>query len=756
MLPQIAPQRPLDEQPPDAPGRTTPAPIVSGEAAPAVRSGIWRERARFVGLNHGLPLLVYALLAIGLTWPTLQHFTTSLTSDDGDARSYLWQLWFVRQALLAGASVYDAPLLYFPHGATLLVHGAGPLMGVLALPFWFGGPEAAYNAVILLSTCLSGYGMYLLARTLGFDRLLALFAGVVVVAAPFRLAGTVGHLDRLFIALLPLALLCFYRALDPERSLWWTGATAVVLLLTLLHNAYQFVFAALGMSYFFVVACLECGRARLWSLVQGGLLIAGGALILTGPLLFAIMQQAYGSTLMARINDQSFLYQPDLLQFFTPSTESVLFSLVGTRFRPYDVYWGIETSVYLTWTVIALCGLAVWRGGRAARVWTALAVGCVVLALGPSLKVYGETRFTDYHLPLLLPYALLTSLPGMEVMRTPARFMLIAEVALAIGATFGLAVLIRRLPRQRYTIVGLATLLMLVEVWPRPWPAESLRPVPEFYKQIAADPAVYGVFDLPINSYEYTTYLHESSYAQMDQMTHHKGIASGYISRPFAVHPVFPCLISLTGHFGDVTVNGQPCSAQAQTILARDGYRYVVFHKPQDGYVHYRPGSWPEASSRAFIRSAFGDQAPIQSDALVDVYAVDQALAGSEAPTTLSVEDGWRDAEADWHWATSPATLLVESPREQAATLEITPALIFDPSALNGLGERGVLTVASNGGSINVEIARDQQAAIPITLQPGVQRITLTLRAGNFRPVDFGGTDTSALSFAVRTINLRT
>jgi hypothetical protein len=729
---------------------------VVGEVSPPVRVSPWAARARAIWREHGPPLLVYAVLAIGLTWPTIRHFTTALTSDGGDARSYLWQLWFVRQAILSGASVFDAPLLYFPHGATLLVQGAGPLMAFLAWPFWGLGPAAAYNGVVLLSTLLTGYGMYLLAREIGFDRLLATFAGVALVAAPFRLAGTLGHLDRLFVALMPLALLCFHRAIDPDRSRWWTVASAVVLLLALLHNAYQFVFAGLGMGYFLLAACLDGGRARWGALIDRGLLTAGATLVLAGPLLWAMVRQAYGGSVLARINDQSFLYQPDLLQLFLPSTDSLLFGLMGAYFRPDDVSWGIETEVYLTWTIIALCALALWRGGRAARYWAGFGLIGVVLALGPSLKVHGISEFTDYHLPLLLPYALLTSLPGLDVMRTPGRFMLMAGVGLSMAATFGLGMLVQRVPSRRSLIVGLATLVLFVEVWPQPWPEERLRPVSAFYQQIASDPDTYGVFDLPINSYEFTTYLHESAYAQIDQMTHHKGIASGYVSRPYAVHPVFPCLISLTGHIGDVTTNGQPCSAQAQTILARNGYRYVVFHKPQAEYPHYTPGSWPEASARAFIQSAFGDETPIQSDDQVDVYAVDRSLAASPQPTTLALEDGWRDAEASWRWATSPATLLVESSGEQTATLELTPALIFDPSSENGLGDRGVLTVSGNGATLDVPIVRDQPTAIPLTLAPGVQRITLTLRAGTFRPVDFGGADSTPLSFAVRAVNLRT
>src|SRR4051794_22179177 len=142
MLPQVSTERLPGERAVVAlPGISTPA-----------RASVWRSRAALLWREHGIPLLLYGVLAIGLSWPTLRHFTTSITSDGGDARTYLWQLWFVRQAVLSGASAFGAPLLYFPHGATLLVHGAGPLMAILALPFWGLGREAAYNGVVLLGS----------------------------------------------------------------------------------------------------------------------------------------------------------------------------------------------------------------------------------------------------------------------------------------------------------------------------------------------------------------------------------------------------------------------------------------------------------------------------------------------------------------------------------------------------------------------------------------------------------------------------
>src|SRR5436190_1520105 len=88
--------------------------VAVDDATPPVRPSAWRARARAIWLEHGPPLLVYAALAIGLSWPTLAHFTTTITSDGGDARAYLWQLWFVREAILHGASVFAAPLLYYP------------------------------------------------------------------------------------------------------------------------------------------------------------------------------------------------------------------------------------------------------------------------------------------------------------------------------------------------------------------------------------------------------------------------------------------------------------------------------------------------------------------------------------------------------------------------------------------------------------------------------------------------------------------
>jgi hypothetical protein len=114
----------------------------------------WRE--------HGLVLLAYLILSIGLTWPLVPNFTGSLTGM-GDNKHHLWMLWHTRQALLGQDSLFHTSLLYYPYGVTLLTNALGPLMGFFVLPFWPLGPEAVYNGAVLIGFWLTGYCMYLLA-----------------------------------------------------------------------------------------------------------------------------------------------------------------------------------------------------------------------------------------------------------------------------------------------------------------------------------------------------------------------------------------------------------------------------------------------------------------------------------------------------------------------------------------------------------------------------------------------------------------
>ncbi len=728
----------------------------------------WLQGATLVSAwrEHGVAMLFYAALSIALSWPTARDFTTRITSSGVDARHNLWLFWHTQQVLLGRQPLFDAPLLYFPRGISLLVHGVGPVTGLFALPFWAWGPEAAYNGALLISLWLSAYCTYRLARGLELDRSAAIFAGVLVISAPMGLAGLNNHVTKVFVGALPLVLLALQRALDLRRSRWWAPATGLALLLVLLHNGYQFVFAALAIGFFMLAALLAAPNDQRRPLLLRVTLIGVCVLALVGPLLVAIERAASNPAINVDVNQDSFA-APDLIQFFLPPHFSLLFGTftqqIMKTFSP-DTTLNSESAVSLSLIGLILALLA-WFAGhknadprwRPGRRWLVLTALCVLFALGPQLRAAGHTSFTEYDLPIILPYAFLTALPGLDFMRAPGRFMMFGFVAFAISASYGLAWITQRFPRLRNTIVPVAFALVLFEAWPTTFPQEILAPVPQFYKQIASDTEQYGVFDLPLKSsgslsWNWTT-AYYSSFYQIFQMTHHKGIASGYISRTYGVHPVFADIMD--DAVQQLQINGRPAAyVDFQQTLARNNYRYAVLHKtlfsdPSKG----DPKNL--ADSQALLDAAFGAQPPIVDDTLVKVYHVD--------PNSATVDLGWGenwsflDKKAKARWATSPATLNVVAPAAQPAVLQITPIYIHDPQSKDGLGPSGILNIqVGTTFSATVPISAGQPIRVPITLAAGNQTITLALQAGNFQPSQYGKKDTTTLSFAVSAIDLQT
>lgn len=165
-----------------------------------VLPSVWRE--------HGGALLFYAVMSLVLTAPRSPHFTTHVFGD-ADVRHNLWLLWHTKEWILGHQPLFDAPYLYYPYGISLLTHGLGPVVGLISLPFWPLGPVVAHNTIILISLCLTGYCMYLLARGLDFERKIALFGGLVLMTAPMCLAGLSGHMTKVFLGgLLPINRSC--------------------------------------------------------------------------------------------------------------------------------------------------------------------------------------------------------------------------------------------------------------------------------------------------------------------------------------------------------------------------------------------------------------------------------------------------------------------------------------------------------------------------------------------------------------------
>lgn len=85
------------------------------------------QRAAF-GVQHLLPLLLYTALALLMTWPLAANFTTAAIGTPAvpgevyDSWQYMWNLWWLKEALLHGHHPYFTPMIYYPHGVPLFLH----------------------------------------------------------------------------------------------------------------------------------------------------------------------------------------------------------------------------------------------------------------------------------------------------------------------------------------------------------------------------------------------------------------------------------------------------------------------------------------------------------------------------------------------------------------------------------------------------------------------------------------------------------
>jgi hypothetical protein len=703
--------------------------------------------------KHGLALLIYAVVAVAVSWPVVRDFSSRIPSDGLDARHHLWVLWHVKEALLGNQALFDLALLYYPDGLTLLVHGMGPVVPMLALPFWFLGPEAAYNGAVLLGLTLTGFGMYVLARYLRFQWPIALFAGLVYMLSAIHLAGIYGHLHKTFLGLVPLVLVALFLALDVRRSARWAIAVGLLLLLELFHNGHTFVMSFLMVTFFAGVRLLQADRVTRPILLRRIGFVGLSILILVVPVLMFMQLQTLDPLYPGGKSQQATLFQPDLVEFFLPSGFHWLF---GPKvLQMLGLHAQVETAVSLSFIGLVLAAVGLWKNPRETWPWLLFLLLFMILALGPSLKILGHTTIP-------MPFAFLAQLPGLNFMRTPGRFMLVGHLGLIIAACYGLAWIAQRWTRPAPLIMGGVLVVALLEAWPQPWPQETLPPVPSFLEQLASDEEMYGVFELPVRPTEWAWQTAYGSFYQMNQMVHKKGIPYGYISRVPVIHPQFPCYIpEPRPSQPDILVNDSPtdCDQYMQDQLAFYDYRYVVWHKPGEwSSWGYEAGSLGEREALAFLDQVLEDESPIYEDSSVRVYAVDPDDRNEPWPLQMGLAKNWYENEGDLRWAESPAWLFVSTPVATSATLEIEPAMMFTPDAGWHVGLEGELFVDLDRERVaTTNLKAGESVSVPLELEAGTHLISLELAAGNFKPSVYDNSeDRRDLSFAIRSINLQT
>jgi hypothetical protein len=589
--------------------------------------------------------LFFALVAIVQTWPLAKHAGDSIevwSFFQFDAWAFLWNMWWVKRAVLHLDNPFYTDHLYYPQGSNLYLHPLTFINGLMSIPFQVitGNLILSWNLVALVCFVLAGLGTYALVHRVTQNHFAGVLAGLIFAFAPMTMMRFGGHWNMVATWPIPFLLLFLLRFKDSGRFLDAIIAGLFWAILTL--NWLEFATdAALLMGIFFAYWTVVCvwkrQREELRRLWLGGALIAAVWLILSAPYLAGALRDSQSGDYYQPGGDESF--SADLLAYVTPSPlwgpgESP--RVGGPNPLHQAALKTIEGTAYLGILPLLLGVVAITtvrRDPHRVLPWLIGFLTFAVLALGPHLWINEKTDFSLFGISFSvpLPYQLYDQLPLLGNRRVPVRMIVLGIMALSVLAGIGLDVLMRRFD-GRWRLVGpvlalLALGLVWLEYWNPPVYA-SAHASPAVFSEIRADSGDFVVVHAPLGRRTgWTVSGHPSGGALDDyyQPLHGKPSPGGYLSR--VSDKDFTWFLEQPGlHFLACPVDcvGQPSEDQnleaVRGVFRENRIRYVIVHRlGPDGLPLYFVGDAEVQAMDRYLRDVVGME-QIYTDPTLSVY----------------------------------------------------------------------------------------------------------------------------------------
>ena len=350
-----------------------------------------------------------------------------------------------RQLPIDPAHLFDGNI-FWPETNTLAFSDAMLLLGVAGTPLIHAGihPAAVHNLLLVASFTFAGYASWRLVHRLTDSAPAALVSGMVFAFAPYRFAH-IGHLELLWTAFMPAALLALYALLarpTVRRGIW----LGVLIGLQGLCSLYYMVFLVVWLVPVALLARLHIAfrptKQHVIAFVAG----AATTVVLLAPYVRPYLDAR------ARLGERS----TEELQRYSATLPDYLRASWGNRL--YGTQWGEsieERSLFPG--VVVLVFIAVSVVWVRSRLTIAFAIAGLV-AIDLSLGVNG----------LLYPLASKV-VPMLTSFRAPARFGVLALLTFAVLSGIAVAHMTRGAThhRRRWT-AALVMAALGVEYWSAP------------------------------------------------------------------------------------------------------------------------------------------------------------------------------------------------------------------------------------------------------------------------------------------------
>ena len=578
-----------------------------------------------------VPLLLYLLTFIAMSYPFILRMHDSLMMNNVDTHQALWSNWWVLEALAQGNNVNQVPLLFYPNGLDYTLQPPRWTTLIIWMPLYllFGDP-LAFNLTAMAGILFKAYGMYLVGLMLFKKRIPAWVSGAFYAFASQALARALQQPYTGATEWIPWFMLAFLAGLSqirarqsPRSALLLMTAAGLLFSLNAYVNLKIAMFALLlGGGY----ALLFMTAHRLWvSRLFWIAMFAFGAsaLAFSLPLLSAVLQSdnlqsaASDSVITKRNAVVDILsYAKADLSYPLNYTQSIA-SLGDEQLEMRYTFQGLS-HVGIVSMAFALMGTVyAFRVRRGAVIWVVLALVFWLLSLGVDIYLNGSYVEGIYW----APYRLLQDNLIFRTLKWPHRMELVFlfpySLLIGYGLHYRLGSLV--LDRSQWFLLAVSVVMLLygASIFPIP-----VRPAPRpAYVSALSDLPSGAVIDVPLGR-------RHSKYYMSVQRFHGRPMVEGMIARtPPDAYDYIDSNLLLSALHEQAAVDEQVLMAEdwrrSFAQLVEDGFRYLILHRwvPVSLSAIEYPAGW--------IFKAFSLESPVYEDdevLIYDIRAFDQPL----------------------------------------------------------------------------------------------------------------------------------
>ena len=714
-------------------------------------------------LEHLSVVFIFAILTLIITFPVILDFGSEAAGlGCSDKCHMMWRFWWTNFSFENGLDYYHSNHIFYPDGTPIAGNLAYFTTFIGSLLVQFLDYNVAWNVIWFLGLVFGGYGCYLLANNFSKNYLSSIIAGIIFTFTTYHMAHSTIHIGLTMIVWLPLFILFLFKLLEKQSKYYPIIGGVIFFLISLTHLHYFVIAAMFSIIFFAIYIFREKKVSNKTFITNFSILFLIGV---TSTSILFLSTPVSSDEFPVRPLFEHYTFGINLENLILPvpshSTQILsdyasiqsfylFFQDLGFDITHLGLYQlQIEDSAYLGYSVIFLSALAILKYRQNhAWFWLLICGIFIVISLGPELK------FLHQPTGIILPERILyDTVPEWDEVRTPARFIVMANLALAVLVSYTVYGLIKNRFssfKQQLMLAGIIGFVILFEFSMVPYPSYS-ESAPDIYEEIKNDNSKFTILHAPIGGLGENR-LVSDPLVLYHQIHHEKPIYGGMESRVTFetmrnTQTYFLNAFHILGDKNDIIK--QDLVTHGLSLFDYFDIKYVILHKELPSYSALKADVLEESLSQKFlpetrqhVSGILKKDRPIYEDDGIIVYRI---------PKTNSLEP-FLLLGSGWH--------IFESEHNARATMKNAEILMMNPTnseinvtlnlSLSSVENEKIMTVFMNDEEITAHTIptelTDKQIQ-NLTLKPGIN--VLTLNSDKF--IELGDTQ---ISFAVESISI--